>query len=184
MKVNEVLLRYVNKEKEPRQLGRYWASDLYGMIKGYLTPENFFVVKPVDLVGVKMILTGEAMEEKLNNVFQKERIVYEYQVKKEIKISDEVVLVVRPDFIFKSFILETKFPFTLLKEREIPEKWIYQLEAYYRAFWLPVYLGVMSIPFTIRFTEFCPSKLRWNKMCSILLEFHQKLKQKVGNYKK
>lgn len=182
MKISEILTNYVNKDKHPRKIGRYWATDINSIMKGYLTPKNFFKQEPVDLGGCRMILTGVAMEDRLKHIFREMEIDCESQVKKEMKITDEITLVVKSDFNFKKFIIETKFPFSRIKDKEIPQRYVHQLECQYRAFYLPVYLGVLSVPFNLRLIEYRPSKRRWSNICRLLEDFHQKLK--VGNYEK
>uniref|UniRef100_A0A7V3N5U6 YqaJ viral recombinase domain-containing protein n=1 Tax=candidate division CPR3 bacterium TaxID=2268181 RepID=A0A7V3N5U6_UNCC3 len=178
MKIDELLYNYINQEtKEPRQLGRYWSSDLYSIVKGYLTPENFFESSKVDLEGCKKMITGVAFENMLNQIFTEMKINYEYQVKKEYQVNDEIVLVAKPDFVFPNFILETKFPFSLVKNNEIPLRYKAQCEAYYRIFnYKDVYLGVFKVPFDVDFIRYNPSHWLWKKILNSLTEFHQKLK--------
>ncbi len=174
--INELLKEYiVDGQTGEREIGRYWASDIYPIMKGYLTPEKFFSPQEPDLTGCKMMITGEAFEEKLEQVFRKLNVDFEYQLKKEIVINDEIVLVVRPDFVFPEFIIETKFPFRAVDD-VIPERYVYQLECYYRAFYKKVFLGVLSIPFNVRLIEYTPSKWRWEKTKNALLQFHNRLK--------
>jgi len=176
MKLSEIITKFVNQqEKKERQTGRYYASEIYDIIKGRITPENFFEEKSlIDEFGAKCISSGIASEEYLDKVFKEMNIDYTYQPKKEIQITEEVVLVVKPDFQFSDFIVEVKNPVKIYET--IPEKWIYQLECEYRAFYLPVYLWQISHPFSVKQTAFVPSKQRWNKIIETLLEFHQKLK--------
>jgi len=177
MKIKDIFLSYINKEGEPRKVGRYWASDSYSILKGYLKPENFLKPSRADLVGCRMMITGEAFEDKLKMIFDQVGVDYEYQVKKEYQLTNEIVLVARPDFIFKDFIIETKFPFGLVRDNEIPLRYCYQLETYYRIFdYKKVYLGILSIPFNLKLIEYIPTKWRWKQICRIFEEFHQKLK--------
>jgi len=186
MKIDEILYNYINQEvKESRQLGRYWSSDLHSIIKGYLTPENFFEPPKVDLEGCKMMITGVAFENMLNQIFTEMKIDYEYQVKKEYQINDEIILVARPDFVFPNFILETKFPFSLVKDNEIPLRYCYQLESYYRIFDCKnVYLGVLSIPFSLKVIPYTPNKFRWKQILRTLESFHLALKKVVQSSSK
>lgn len=176
MKFADLFVRYVNQEKEEhkREIGRYWSSEIHAIKKGYLKPEEFFKKRIIDEKGTRMILTGLAFEDKLEKILTEMKIDYEYQAKKEIEL-DDFVLVVKPDFVFKDFVLETKFPFSPIKD-EIPERYLDQLEAEYRAFYKPVWLGAFSIPFQIRFFEFTPSRRRWKNIITSLATFHQKLK--------
>lgn len=180
MKFPEILEKYYNDDREEheRKIGRYWASDIYSILKGYLKPKNFFNKKPIDLKGAGMIATGEAFEDKLKKIFDVVDIDYEYQAKKEIQIDDDIVLVVKPDFVFEHAVLETKFPFRSfpLNTEGIPERYLYQLECEYRAFYLPVYLGVFTIPFNLTTIEYIPSKLRWKKIIRTLRDFDKELR--------
>jgi len=177
MKIPEVIRKSVNeREEHEREIGRYWSSELYAIIKGYLKPEDFFKKKEINLSGCQMILTGEAMEEKLRKLFEKQGIAFQAQVKREIKINDEITLVVQNDFEFSDFIIETKFPFKPVGDR-IPERYAYQLEAEYRASYKTVYLGILSIPFDVRLIKYIPSQKRWQKIKRSLKSFHSQLKE-------
>jgi len=176
MKINEIIKKSVNDNDYEREIGRYWASELYAIIKGYLKPEDFLKKQEIDLEGCKMVLTGEAMEEKLCQIFEKQKVIFEPQVKREIKIDDEIVLVVKTDFEFPNFIIETKFPFREVKE-DIPPRYAYQLEAQYRATYKKIYLGVLTIPFNLRLIEYTPSERRWKFIKRSLREFHKKVKE-------
>jgi len=184
MKLNELLLSYINKEKTPRIPGRYWATDIYSIIKGYLIPENFLKPSEADLTGCKMMITGEAFEEKLKMIFDQAGIDYEYQVKREYQLKNDIVLVARPDFVFPKFILETKFPFSLVKNNEIPPRYQSQLEVYYRIFnYKKVYLGLLSIPFNLKLIPYVPSKWRWQQICKTLEEFNLKVEALINQNK-
>jgi len=182
MKIDQMLTEYVSRNNKPRVLGRYWATDIWGILKGYITPANYFEMKKMDLQGVKYCLTGITFENMLNQIFTEMKINYEYQVKKEYQINDEITLVARPDFVFPNFILETKFPFSLIKNDEIPLRYCYQLESYYRIFdYKEVYLGVLSVPFDLNIIPYTPSKYRWNQIIRTLENFHKKLKVELNN---
>ena len=173
---NQLLLDCVN-QSHPRQIGRYYASEIYQIIKGYLQPKNFFTSKPIDLTGAKNILRGEAYETQFKEVLEANKIKFRYgdEIKREIQLTEEVVLVVKPDFEFEDFVIETKYPTTSITT--IPEKWEYQLEAEYRATNKKVYLGIFSDPFNLTLYPFKPDERRWLKIQQNLLAFHEKLKQ-------
>ena len=176
MKISEVIKKSVNeREDHERQIGRYWSSELYAIIKGYLKPEDFFRKKEIDLTGCQMILVGEAMEAKLRELLEKQNIDFQAQVKRELKINNEITLVVQNDFEFPNFVIETKFPFSPIKN-EIPARYAYQLEAEARASQKQVYLGVLSIPFDLRLIPYYPSKKRWEIIKRSLIKFHNALK--------
>jgi len=183
MKINELFYNYINREqKEPRIFGRYFASEIYSIIKGYLTPQNFFEPQKVNLDGCRMMITGSAFESMLNQIFSEMKVDYEYQVKKEYQLNEEIILVAKPDFVFPNFIVETKFPFTAIKNNEIPLRYQYQLESYYRVFdYKEVYLGVLSVPFDVKLIRYTPNKFRWGQIVRALEKFHLELKKVVKN---
>ena len=186
MKINELFLSYINKEgKTKRQIGRFWATDIYSIFKGYLTPESFLAPSvKADLTGCKMMITGQAMEEKLKMIFDQNNVNYEYQVKRAYQLTKDIILVARPDFIFPNFILETKFPFSLIKNNKIPDRYLSQLECYYRIFdYKKVYLGVLTIPFNLKLISYVPNKKRWKQICKTLEEFHLKVVKQTNNQK-
>jgi len=175
MTINQLLKNYITSRQKEREPGRYWSTDLYLMIKGYLKPENFFKEKEYDERSISYILTGEANEDILTKIFKDQKVKFEPQVKKEIKINDEITLVVVADFVFEDKVIETKHPFKEIKE--IPERYLYQLEAQYRAFNRPIYLGILSTPFNLRFLKYTPSDERWKEIITTLTKFHDALWQ-------
>lgn len=174
MKINDLLLSYVNREQRPRKLHRYWATDVYKIIKGYLTAGNFFLQKPIDITGAKNIISGEAYESKWKEILEANKIEFQYgdKIKREIKIK-QIVLVVKPDFEMNNWVLETKYP--TKPTNEIPDKWVYQLECESRATKKKVYLGVFEYPFYIRYFEYKPSDKRWEDIQQTLINFDKKL---------
>ena len=180
MKFYELLDAYYNQGGgHERNIGRYWSSEIHSMIKGYLKPEKFFEKSKIDKRGQQMIAVGEMAEDKLKDIFDRAGVDYEYNIKTEMDLGDGITLVVKPDFIFKDFIIETKFPFRLfpLTPAGIPERYKFQLEAEYRSLYKQVYLGVLSIPFDLKLIPYTPSKMRWRKIQDTLTEFHKKLCQ-------
>lgn len=175
MKLQDFILKYLNKEdSKPRQKGRYWASELYSMSKGYITPKNFFKPSKVDKHAAGLILAGEAFESQLEKILSEGKANFKYNPKKELKITDDITLVVKPDFLFPTFAVETKYPFHKVVDK-IPEKWLYQLESEYRAYKLPVYLWVFEYPFAVKAFPYTPSLRRWNNIKKLLVEFDSKL---------
>ncbi len=173
MKLDEVLLKYVNTEKKERTPDRLWASDIYNIIKKKVTPESFFEHEQIDLESARRIISGLAYEQMWANILSSQGIEFEYQKKYEIPIED-FTLVVTPDFEFKDRVEETKFPSRI--PEVIPEWYEYQLEAEHRATNKPVYLAIFTHPFDIRHIAFEPSEERWKKIQEALIDFHQKLK--------
>jgi hypothetical protein len=174
MKLNNLFIKYVNQPHE-RTYGRYYASELYSIIKGYLKPQDFWKAKDIDIDGAKNILRGEAYETKLKEILEFNKVDFKYgdEIKYELPINDEIILVVKPDFELKDFVIETKFP--IRDVQEIPEKWKYQCEAEYRATKKPVIVGVFNNIFDIRFIDYKPSALTWKKIQTALINFHSKV---------
>jgi len=180
MKLEKILSEHINKSKPKytRELGRYWATDINSIKKGYLTPDNFFVSKDINIDGVRMILTGMAYEDMLTKIFKEGGVDCSPQEKKVMKITEEIDLVVKPDYVFPDFVVETKYPFSVMKPNSIPDRYKYQLECEYRAFERPVYLGTFSAPFNVTFTLYHPSKNIWKNIQKTLVDFHEQLKKK------
>ena len=113
------------------------------------------------------------MENMLTEIFKEMGIKAECQVKEVMDLGD-FKLVVKPDYVFKNKVIEVKYPFSIVKD-EIPERYKYQLEAEYRAFFKQVYLGVLTSPFHLRLIPFTPSRRRWNNIKVALQHFHEEL---------
>jgi len=47
MNLNDIVFAHF-QEKNKREFGRYRATDIYKIKKGYLTPENYFEDKHID----------------------------------------------------------------------------------------------------------------------------------------
>lgn len=178
MTINQLVVAWVNRNpdtKSKRQIGRYWTCDLYNIIKGKMTPEKYFLTEPIEEQGTRNITSGIITEDGLSRIFSDMKVNVECQVKKEIEIAPGIILVVKPDFVFPDYILEVKCPTRPLED--IPEWYAYQCEAYYRGFFLPVYLGSISHPFWVKQMEYTPSKIRWKKICNALIEFDAQLRK-------
>lgn len=183
MKTDDLLLKYVNNNPKKREVGRYWASDIYNILKGRLKPSNYFEQKAIDIFGARNIISGMAFENQLKDIFERTDVKFKYgeEVKKEIPITDEITLVVKIDFEFENWGLETKYP---TKQRnEIPDWYLYQLECEYRALNKDVKLGTFSYPFQIKYISYKPDDKRWDLIQETLIEFHNKLKKVVKNNK-
>jgi len=129
------------------------------------------------MTGVRFISTGIATEDFLTKVFKAQKVDVKYQEKRVMKLNEEIDLVVKPDYVFPDFVLETKYPFSIVKEGTIPDRYNYQLECEYFAFQKPVYLGVFSTPFAINFIPYKPSPRRWNNIQKTLKTFHEEVKK-------
>ena len=152
--LNDFILKYYNKpqvEKYKPQIGRYSASSIYNIQKGYLNVNNYFDKKPIDMRGVKNIFRGCALEDMLQKVFTSEGVKLDMrpedpnkQIKYELKIGD-YILVVKPDFIFKDkdFVFEMKAPNKI--NYDISDWNKDQCECEYRATLKDVYLVKINI---------------------------------------
>lgn len=123
-----------------------------------------------------MMLTGIAMENMLTKIIKESNVKCIFQEKKNIKINDEINLVVMPDFVFDDVIWETKFPFWLNDYNIIPKRYEYQLECEYRVFDKPIILGLFINPFDIKLLKYEPSIDKWNEIKKLLINFHNQLK--------
>ena len=177
LKTSQLLINFVNQHSHPRQPHRYWASEVYAIRKGYQTPADFFNPKPIDITGARNIITGEAYEAQLKKVLEANKIKFSYgnDIKKEIHFTNDITLVVKLDFLMENWGLETKKP--VRQPDDIPEKWKDQLECEYQAYHLPIYLGVFSEPFSIRYFRYKPSKRRWESIKKTLIDFDEKVKK-------
>ena len=169
-KIPELLLEFVNREKRERTIGRFYASELNSIIKGYLTPKLWLNSKPIDLRGARMILTGQMAEDKLTEIFKETKVDCECQVKKELEIAEGIVVVSKPDYVFEDFILETKFNFSGKLDG-----YYAQCESYYQTFKKPVKIGILSVPFDLRLVDYKPSKLRWSAIVKKITEFNKRI---------
>ena len=170
-KLRSLVTKYPNRKSKERTLGRFYASELGQIIKGYKTPDEFFKQRTIDEAGAEMISCGEAFEAQLECILREMGVVFDYNPKKEIKIG-EMTLVVKPDFVFKDWVLETKFMFS-----KSIEKYKFQLEAEFQAFQKPVWLGIFSLPFKITMIPYKQSERRWNNIKEHLKKFHDEVKK-------
>ena len=176
MKISELALSYVNRETDhKKEIGRYWASEIYGILKGYLKPGEYLERK--EIKDPSMIITGIANEDILTKMLTEMNIDFKPQEKYEVKIKD-IVLVVKPDFVFKDYVWETKHPFSANID-----KYKYQLEAEYRATKKDVYLGILKTPFKIVLTKYIPNDKLWEEIVKGLYSFHLKVKKYYGGNK-
>lgn len=178
MKLSQLLVKYHNREREPRVVGRYFASDLADIIFKKLNPEDYFKPREIDEIGAKYISEGLAVEDFLTKIFKEMGINCEAQVKKEVQIDNGIILVAKCDFLFPNFVVELKRPKTL--KTEIPLRWKFQCEAYYRIFQLPVKVWQWYYPCSILVRDYIPEKSRWELIKRKLREFHLKVAQASG----
>ena len=181
--IEQYILDYINKNDYDytREIGRYWATDIYSIENGYLKPESFFEKSDFNPYVCRMIISGIAMENMLSKILDRCNVDCKKQEKRIIDITDEISLVVKPDYVFNDKVWETKYPFKLKEWNVIPDRYKFQLECEYRAFELPVFLGMFYNPFNVKFIEYKPCNQRWLDIKTMLIDFHSKLKKEVKN---
>lgn len=166
--------KWVNRDTgHVRQIGRFYATDIWKVKKNYLTPNNFFDKKKIEGDGIGNVLQGIAGEDLLTRMFKDVQIDFTPQAHFELKIG-EIIVSGRPDFKLKDKLLEVKAPVNPLTS--FPERYSDQCECYYRAFNLPVYLvEILFNPFRLHLWPYEPSKKRWEESQKVLKEFHRGL---------
>ena len=185
MNTEEIPLEYLSRKDDnhhARIVGRYNSSELYGIVKGTCKPKNFFKEKKFDRFGASLIIAGISAEDIWTKMLIATKASVVFQDKKEIKISDEIVIVAKPDYHFPTFLAEMKKPRVI--SMVIPEKWEYQLEAYYRAFRLPIQLWQVNDDITKLYKlVFTPSDERWSKVVNAVKAFDKELRELQANEK-
>jgi hypothetical protein len=186
--INQLLLDYYNSKQYPRKFGRYSVSDIYKIKKKELTPGNFFSLNKLDMKGLKNIWRGIGLEDKLTNDFREvgikqERTEDDKQIKIEYKLTDEITLVMKPDFVLDNFVIETKCPNKIYDK--VPPWYEYQCEAQYRMLNKDVYLTLINIydneyPLLLPI-KYEPKEKKWEEIKSIITKFHELLKQQTQN---
>jgi hypothetical protein len=183
MNINDILKKYVNFQDRERQIGRYYASEISSIVKGYSKPKDFFTARKIDLSGVRNIMSGKAFEAEFKKALNHNEIEYEHEPKRELNIQtgeDKIVIVVKPDFLLKDKLIETKFPVRLGSPTEYIDRYRYQLECEYRAFETPVYLGVFKHPFSLNFYPYKEEEKTWSYIIKTIKDFHNEVKKIHG----
>ncbi|MHA1305320.1 MAG: hypothetical protein ACTSPI_16600 [Candidatus Heimdallarchaeaceae archaeon] len=175
----ELFKAFVNRPRpdHQRKIGRYWSSEIYAIKQGYDNglPENFFKREPIDEMGCRKIIAGLMAEDMLSKIYETMGVKCEPQLKDTIQITDDIELVVKPDFVYPTHVVETKFTFKEVGN-EIPERYKDQLECEYRLLKKPTYLGIFSVPYDLRLIKYKPSQRRWEGIKRTLIEFDKILK--------
>lgn len=173
MKGQELLKKYLNRNQHERIKGRYYASEISAIRKGWKLPEDFF--KPNEINdNFDGILNGIMKEDFLAKIFNEMEVPCKCgkeQSKYEIKV-DNIVIVCKPDFEFKDMVWETKAPITYRKFGEIKESYKDQLECEFRATNKQVLLGYFTegkiLPTLLPYK---PSDRRWENIKKKIIEF-------------
>ena|SRR3990167_2733800 len=169
-----------SQQDRERIIGKYWASELYDIATGRITPENFFEKREItDFESIWRILWGTIGEEFVAFLFehgQKE----EYKRQNKITLEYEdlgISLICKPDFLFKEKIIEVKCPDIIpdkIKDYHKP-----QLEAYWQAYQLPIYITYANRQEQkIKSFQYNPSEKYWEKIMEKVKMFHNSLVEK------
>jgi hypothetical protein len=171
---------FYNKPRDKKKIiGRYYASEIGSILKGYITTTNYFDQKPVDKKGQANMFRGSAMEEQLGKILKEQGVEFETQTPLELRVEDFIISG-KLDFNFKDYIVETKCPQDLTNG--IPDKWKCQCECYFRATNKKVYLGIFDKTGDniIRFFPYEPSDALWEEIKTKMSDFHRRLKKRYG----
>lgn len=171
MKLKEAIKEKVNEGQKERTLGRYNASELYSILIGEITPQNFFKGREKDKKSSWNIFWGITIEEALKNIFRD----WEWQAKQELKI-DDFVISCKADFINEQKVLEVKCPRRLphsIRKYHQP-----QLEAYSRAFNRKVEIMYINRD-NYRIFPYKPDERYWEMIIEKLREFHKELSKSI-----
>lgn len=169
------------KEKE-RVLGRYYASELNTILNGYIKPEDFFKPRKIES-NQKEIRYGMDKELCLADTFKNLNIdclCGDNQAKFELKINDEIIIVVKPDFLFPDMCWETKAPINWKDFTRIKPSYRYQLECEYRATKRKTFLGYFTseqyrrLPILV---EYVPNNETWNEIIKKLTLYNEQIKK-------
>ena len=183
------LLRAYNElkgaEHKPREIGRYYSSELAKIRKGWFKPEEFFDPKPIDSTGLGNINRGVAYEARWAEVFEATDTGLKHEpTKQELKI-DDFVIVSKPDFMSETAILEMKTPTTrtlnnYIFKGQIPYWYQDQLCCYSKTFGKDVYLAIAyDTPeqnFNLMTIKYISDPVLWRATIEALKDFHAKLK--------
>jgi len=186
MNIKQLNKKFCNKDKK-REIGHYYASEIYSIEKGYLKPKDFFNNKAIDEESCQKIADGVAFEDYLEKMFVGLGIEHKYNPRYELRINKEITITCKPDFEFEDYVIETKFPHKSERypDRNIneylKESYQYQLEIEHRVTNKPVYIGKFVVPFDVKKIAFTPSKERFEKIKRLILQFHRDLKEYVKN---
>ena len=179
MTIQEAIKNYVNRERKDRVIGRYWASEIYKIKKGYMSPKDFFTKRIIEEeVSIGNICQGIAGENFIKCVLDENKVPYTSQSPIEITLENGIIVSGKADFQFNNGVFEVKAPTRPLEE--IPERYKDQLEAYWQAFKLPVYLCELKFnPFNVSVWPYESEPGRWEQSIEHLAKFHKKV-QKYG----
>lgn len=166
----------------PRSIGKFWASELYDIATGRLTADNFFEKRSIeDFESIWRILWGTVGEEFIAFLLEHgQKEPYQRQNRTTLEYEDfGISITCKPDFLFKDKIIEVKCPDVIpdkIKDYHRP-----QLEAYYQAYQLPVYITYANRQEQkIRSFQYKHSDAYWEKVMEKVKAFHKSLVDNKG----
>jgi hypothetical protein len=178
MNFNTERLQYGNRgDKHIKKIGRFSATDLYGIIKGKTTPEEFLNRPQMDEKGSLNCLRGDTIEYGVSQVWKRSGAKFDTQVKREI-IVDDLTFVAVADFHFGDKILECKSPEKFTGQKDYNK---YQCELQYRIFNVPIYIGYYNF-IDGNLTEqgsylYAPNERLWQTIQRHCKDFNELLKR-------
>lgn len=170
-----------------RKVGRYNASEISWIAQEKKTPENFFDKDPFELQSAKRIMAGRILEKGWEDMLNSLGIKHEYNPKPHpvLKVDDfEIVCI--PDFIFPTFVIETKFSANRNSWEYLLESYKYQLECEYQVCKRQVFLGRFYLErgneFNLYLKKYEHSEKRWEEIKEIMRKFDSSLKNYISKY--
>jgi len=181
MQINKALYNYDNRKKEKeREVGKYHASEIFSICKGYTTTGNFFKQKEINGESSLNMFIGSALEEELAKRLEWNKMDFKQQTRHEIKL-DDFSISGKTDFEFPDCIIETKCP----KDHTegIPDKWRPQMCFYNKASGKQVYLGIFNKTGDkiINLYKYTPEDGEWERIVEVIKDFDKRLKKRYAN---
>lgn len=166
---------FEQRQQKQREIGRYYASELYNIMTGKLNEKNYFEPKKYTADLLVNFSRGEMGEDFWTKLYETIKGKFISQVKKERRIlGKEYSIICKVDLEFEDRILEIKCPNYL--PDDICDYHKPQLEAYYRTFYKPVQIFYFDVKtFDYRSYIYKPEKKFWRQILSKVDNFHNLL---------
>ncbi len=172
MKIKEIFKNYVQGENRKREKGKFYASEVGSIIKGYLNEEDFYEERKIDAKGVRNIMSGQAFEAEFKRALEHSNADFKHEPRYEVSF-DDITITTKPDFEFDDVVIETKFPVSQGTPEEYLERYKHQLEIEYQATKKKVYLGIFSHPFKLDLYLYEPKKETFEEIKKVLKTFNK-----------
>ena len=145
IKLENEVVKVVNGDARERKENRYSCSEIYSIINGWVTPEEFLKGETFNFNNAFKIWSGQQKHNMIEPLLKS--IGYEVEVSQQQKINDsEIILSGRVDAMNEDSILELK---TSLEAIGKAKKWsLYQVKLYCTLFKKPtgiIYEPVMRV---------------------------------------